>query len=82
ATPVEIAGKTLKGGYYPLKYDPRLSSLARDDAAQDIAASLQAGRFGKAQTRQGHLKARAQSSGRDVELDMSVLHRHVNQVIY
>ncbi|RVD44657.1 hypothetical protein EN742_01705 [Mesorhizobium sp. M4A.F.Ca.ET.020.02.1.1] len=82
ASPVEIAGKTLKGGYYPLKYDPRLSSLARDDAAQDIAASLQAGRFGKAQTRQGHLKARAQSSGRDVELDMSVLHRHVNQVIY
>lgn len=82
ASPVEIGGKTLKGGYYPLKYDPRLSSLARDDAAQDIAASIQAGRFGKAQTRQGHLKERAQSSGRDVELDMSVLHRHVNQVIY
>lgn len=82
ATPVEIAGKTLKGGYYPLKYDPRLSSLARDDAANDIAQALQAGRFGKAQTRQGHLKERAKSSGRDVELDMSVLHRHVNQVIY
>jgi hypothetical protein len=82
ASPVDIGGKTLRGGYYPLKYDPRLSSLARDDAAQDIAASLQAGRFGKAQTRQGHLKERAQSSGRDVELDMSVLHRHVNQVIY
>ncbi|MDX0262438.1 hypothetical protein GOC60_14745 [Sinorhizobium meliloti] len=80
--PVEIAGKQLKGGYYPLKYDPRLSSLARDDEAQDLAASLQAGRFGKAQTRNGHTKARGQSSGRDVELDMSVLHRHVNQVIY
>ncbi|MER9388187.1 hypothetical protein [Mesorhizobium sp. M0435] len=82
ATPVEIAGKTLKGGYYPLKYDPRLSSLARDDEANNIAQALQAGRFGKAQTRQGHLKERARSSGRDVELDMSVLHRHVNQVIY
>jgi hypothetical protein len=82
AQPVTIAGKTLTGGYYPIKYDPRLSSLARDDQTQEIAQQLQAGRFGKAQTRNGHLKARAESSGRDVELDMSVLHRHVNQVIY
>lgn len=82
AQPVEIAGKTLRGGYYPLKYDPRLSSLARDDDAILSSQSLQAGRFGKAQTRNGHLQARAQSSGRDIELDMSVLHRHVNQVIY
>lgn len=82
ASPVVIAGKTLRGGYYPLKYDPRLSSLARDDEANTVAQSLQAGRFGKAQTRNGHLKERAKSSGRDVELDMSVLHRHINQVIY
>jgi len=81
-SPVTIAGMTLRGGYYPLKYDPRLSSLARDDQAQDVAQALQAGRFGKAQTKRGHLEARAQSSGRDIELDMSVLHRHVNQVIY
>lgn len=81
-TPVTIAGKTLRGGYYPLKYDPRLSSLARDDETQDIAQALQAGRFGKAQTRSGHIKERAQSSGRDVSLDMAVLHRHVNQVVY
>ncbi|HEY5797656.1 MAG TPA: hypothetical protein VIU82_21850 [Bosea sp. (in: a-proteobacteria)] len=82
ASPVTIGGVTLRGGYYPIKYDPRLSSLARDDETQEIAQSLQAGRFGKAQTKQGHLKDRAQSSGRDVELDMSVLHRHVNQVVY
>lgn len=82
AKPVTIAGKELKGGYYPLRYDPRLSSLARDDAENDIATAMQAGRFGKAQTRNGHLQSRAQSSGRDVQLDMSVLHRHVNQVVY
>lgn len=81
-SPVTIAGKELRGGYYPLKYDPRLSALARDDAAQEISQSLQAGRFGKAQTKNGHTKERAQSSGRDVDLDMSVMHRHVNQVIY
>ncbi|MBX5020430.1 PBECR3 domain-containing polyvalent protein [Rhizobium lentis] len=82
ASPVVIGGKELAGGYYPLKYDARLSSLARDDAAQDISQSLMAGRFGKAQTRNGHTKERAQSSGRPIELDMSVLHRHINQVIY
>lgn len=82
ATPVVIAGKTLKGGYYPIKYDPRLSAMTRDDELQNVAQSIQAGRFGKAQTRNGHVKERAQSSGRDVELDMSVMHRHVNQVIY
>lgn len=82
AQPVEIGGITLKGGYYPLKYDARLSSLARDDEAAISAQSIQSGRFGKAQTRNGHLKERAQASGRAVDLDMSVLHRHVNQVIY
>ena len=80
--PVDIGGKTLRGGYYPLKYDARLSTLARDDETQSMAEALQAGRFGKAQTKRGHLEARAKSSGRDIELDMSVLHRHVNQVIY
>lgn len=82
ASPVEIGGKKLRGGYYPLKYDPRLSARARDDEFQETLNGLQAGRFGKAQTRRGHLEARAKSSGRDVELDMSVLHRHINQVIY
>lgn len=81
-SPVTIAGKVLKGGYYPIKYDPRLSSLARDDQANEIWQSMQAGRFGKAQTRSGHLKERAQSSGRAVEFDMSVMHRHINQVVY
>ncbi|MFC4353172.1 hypothetical protein ACFOW6_16605 [Fodinicurvata halophila] len=81
-SPVTIAGKELRGGYYPLRYDPRLSSLARDDDTALQTQSLQAGRFGKAQTRNGHLKERASSSGRSVELDISVLHRHVNQVIY
>ena len=82
ASPVTIAGRTLTGGYYPLKYDPRLSSLARDDQANEIAQSLQSGRFGKAQTKNGHTKDRATSSGRAVDLDMSVLHRHVQQVIH
>src|SRR5690606_26790640 len=82
ARPVMIGGKMLRGGYYPLQYDPRLSELARDDDENQIWKEMRSGRFGKAQTRNGHLKERAQSSGRAIEFDMSVMHRHVNQVIY
>jgi hypothetical protein len=81
-SPVTIGGIELKGGYYPLKYDSRLSSLVRDDQTQELAQAMKGGRFTKAQTRNGHTKERAQSSGRPIELDMSVLHRHINQVSY
>ncbi|MFZ5692459.1 MAG: hypothetical protein ACOY5F_14515 [Pseudomonadota bacterium] len=82
ASPVTIGGKQLSGGYYPIKYDTRLSSTAADRETVDIAQSLQAGRFGKAQTRNGHLKERAAAGDGSIDLDMAVMHRHVNQVIY
>ncbi|WP_072391920.1 hypothetical protein [Hyphomicrobium sp. CS1BSMeth3] len=81
-SPITIAGIELRGGYYPIKYDARLSALARDDETQMLAESLQAGRFGKAQTRHGHLKERSRASGRDIDLDMGVLHQHVGQVVH
>jgi hypothetical protein len=81
-TTVKIAGVDLTGGYYPLKYDPVLSQRARDDQMADVAKSMQAGRFGKAQTKNGHLKERAQSSGRAIELDIAVLHKHIQTVVY
>lgn len=81
-SPVSIGGKELRGGYYPIKYDTRLSSNAADRETVDIAQSLTAGRFGKAQTRNGHLKERAAAGDGSLDFDMSVMHRHVNQVIY
>lgn len=82
AKAIETPHGVYRGGYYPIKSDARLSNLAADDEGQNIANALAVGRFGKAQTRNGHTKARAESSGRALELDMSVLHRHINQVIY
>lgn len=82
--PREVTTKfgTFKGGYYPLKYDAEISSLARDDDLNDLAASMTGGRFGKAQTKNGHTKERSNSSGRPVLIDIGVLHGHVNQVIH
>ncbi len=82
ASPVTIGGKELKGGYYPIKYDTRLSSVAADRETVDIAQSLASGRFGKAQTRNGHLKERAAAGDGSIDLDMAVMHKHVNQVMY
>lgn len=62
---------TFKGGYFPLKYDNEISSLARDDDLKEIAASMTGGRYGKAQTKNGHTKERSQSSGRPVMIDIA-----------
>lgn len=82
ASPVTIGGKQLSGGYYPIKYDARLSSITADRETLDIASALIAGKFGKAQTKNGHTKERAAVGVGPVSLDMAVLHKHVNQVIY
>lgn len=70
------------GGYYPIKYDTRLSGLTADFNQKDIADAMMGGSFGKAQTRNGHTKARAQTSRQAVALDLAVGHMHVEQVLY
>lgn len=82
ATPVIIGGVEVKGGYYPLKYDGELSQRVTDDQMKELAQGSMSGRFASAQTKHGHRKARAEASGRPIEIDISVLHRHVGQVIY
>ncbi|MBB3590596.1 hypothetical protein FHX08_000940 [Rhizobium sp. BK529] len=72
---VSIGGKVLKGGYYPLAYDAA-------DAAQDLAQALAAGRFVKSATEAGHGRSRVDLAARPLDLDIAVLHRHVNHLIY
>lgn len=73
---------TYAGGYYPLKYDGRRSGKVAEETAADIMGNMMVGRFGKAQTRNGHTKERAASSGRPVLLDIGVLHGHINSVLH
>jgi hypothetical protein len=73
----------VRGGYYPIVYDRRFSAKVAEEKHQEIQNAMQAGRFGKAQTRNGHTKERAAGSGgRTVELGIHVLFGHVNQVIH
>lgn len=70
------------GGYYPIKYDSRLSARADDLSQKALADALFGGRMTKAQTAKGHTVARLGSSTQPVQLDIGVAFSHVNDVIY
>lgn len=83
ATPVQTKFGEYKGGYYPIVYDGRYSAKVSEDQNADLMQSMMAGRFGKAQTRNGHTKERAAGGGgRTVQLGMHVFFGHVNNVIH
>jgi len=72
---------TIRGGYYPIKYDERLNSNVGAHEMEDIADLMRSGRFARAQTKRGHTEERVSSTGYPVRLDMGVLFQHLNQVV-
>ena len=80
-TPVETPAGTLRGGYYPIKYDTRVSYRAfqREEKA---GQSLFENSFTRPATRKGHTKERQGSGGQQLRLDLDVLSEHIGQVIH
>lgn len=72
----------MRGGYFPIKYDPDRSSKAEADTAAEVLQQMTQGRYTAAQTRRGHTKARAEQVDRPVRKDFGVIFEHVNQVIH
>lgn len=72
----------VKGGYYPIRYDPRLSGAVQDYDHNQMMENLKGGRFAKAQTRSGHTKERVSSTGQPLRLDLGIAIAHINDVIY
>lgn len=72
----------MKGGYYPIKYDPNRSTRAEADNIADIVKQSIQGAYTRATTRRGHTKARVENVGRPVRKDFSVIFDHVTQVIH
>ncbi|MCL5460215.1 hypothetical protein M3M33_16380, partial [Loigolactobacillus coryniformis] len=56
----------LRGGYFPIKYDPERSSKAEADTAAEVLAQMTRGLYTSATTRRGHTKARAEKVERPV----------------
>lgn len=80
--PLTIAGVSLRGGYYPLKYDPDRSEKAYSFQVDKMAQQLMSGAVAKASTRSGSAIERVGSGGMPVRLELDVLFEHVAEVIH
>ncbi|WP_276673163.1 hypothetical protein [Selenomonas artemidis] len=72
----------MRGGYYPLKYDPEKSAKAQE---QEVNAEAKKGMSGAQVlgTHRGHTKARSEGDiSRPLRLDIDVLTEHVDDVIH
>lgn len=84
ASPFRLpSGRVVRGGYYPIKYDPAYSAAPmRQDAAEQAKEAMR-GSIARASTRRGHTKARAGAqAGARLRLDLGVLPSHLNQVVH
>jgi len=81
---LEIDGtlRLLRGGYFPIKYDPDKSSKAEADTAAEVYKQVTQGLYTRATTRRGHTKARVESVNRALRLDFGVVFEHVAQVVH
>jgi hypothetical protein len=78
AEELETASGTLKGGYWPVVYDPRRSKTGALALAKSVFAKQHQG-FTRATTGHGHLTERTDVE-KPILLDVSVLTSHLDQV--
>lgn len=87
ASPFEVKTKdgkilNMRGGYFPIKFDPRLSpEMARIDESAE-AVDLFGGQYAQAMTRYGHTIAREGTGGKPLLLQFSALTGHIENVIH
>lgn len=73
---------TIRGGYYPIRYDPKRSERAADQELATVAESVGgAMAFGSGM---GSTKNRANGAplGRPLDLSLDVMYRHIDQQIH
>jgi GGDEF domain-containing protein len=82
ATPITLPdGTTLRGGYFPARYDPRIPSLGVEQVEGAIARFFDPA-YKRATTVKSHAKARAEHYQDVVNLDWDVVPAHVGQVLH
>lgn len=81
--PVTIGGEKLKGGYYPIKYDPAASVRAEEHADAEGARRQLQGAYGAATVRRSFAKARAEEvTGRPLLYSLAGVYQGVNETIH
>lgn len=81
---VQVGPVTLdmRGGYYPIKYDPRRSTKSEADISAEYIKQTMQGLYTRATTRRGHTKARTESVERPTDKTLDVIFQHVDQVVH
>ena len=79
AQPVETPFGTLKGGYFPVVYDPRRNYDAEANAAKN--SNIFEAIYTRASTPKGFTKERT-SVERPIHLSLGIINRHVSEVIH
>jgi hypothetical protein len=81
--PVETQFGTLRGGYYPVKYDPRASERAEAHADAEDAKRQMQGAYTSATTRRSFTKARAEEVvGRPLLYSLDGIYNGVQEIIH
>jgi hypothetical protein len=81
ADPFRVGDRVVRGGYFPIHYDPALSASAEVRQAMEAANRYQSGAAMRKTTARGHTKQRTQRLG-PLMLSLDVIPRHVTQVIH
>lgn len=82
ATPVITKHGVYAGGYFPLKYDDRISPQAYAHRAEEAAKITMHGAYARATTKRGHTIERVQGVKMPVRLDFGVIFEHMHNVIH
>lgn len=72
----------MRGGYYPIVYDPRRGGADLKARADEEMNDARTGRAFTSMTRHGHVKQRASETKLPLLYDPAIPFRHVNQVIH
>lgn len=82
-TPIKLGGEDLRGGYYPVKYDPAASVRAEEHADAEGAKRQLQGAYGAATVRRSFAKTRAEEvKGRPLLYSLSGIYQGVNETIH
>lgn len=72
---------TLRGGYYPIAFDPDLSDRVKQDEVADIMQKMGTGVYVSASTRASSTYERVENHGLPIRLDLNVIDIHLRDVI-
>lgn len=75
-------GDTMRGGYYPIKYDPTRSTRAEEHEETATLKQMLGGAVTRATTRRGFTESRVEDVNRPVRKDLGVVTQHVEEVLH